>query len=161
VPDGRGHDGDHQSMGERDPDEARAGHDRPGPDERQREGADKLGRAPAEDVSLHSGGAYGRRRTATSRPVGLVLDADGLGDPVDVVEVGDDLDRVVDRGVIPPRVAHAGDVLLAYGGGLVRQEHGEIAECTDPGLELRLPVVVGGVLRELVCCALGTEVVGV
>jgi hypothetical protein len=44
-------------MGECHANEASAGHDRPGPDERQREGADELGRAPAEDVSLHFDGA--------------------------------------------------------------------------------------------------------
>ena len=95
------------------------------------------------------------------RPVGLVFDADGLGDPVDVVEVGDDLDRIVDRGVAPPLAAQARDVRLTDGRGPVRQEHGEVAERANPRLELRLPVVVGGVLRQLVCCALGTEVVGV
>jgi hypothetical protein len=66
----------------------------------------------------------------------------------------------VDRGVAPPLAAQTCDFCLAYGTGLVRQKHGEVAERADPGLELRLPVVVSGVLRELVCCALGTEVVG-
>ena len=94
-------------------------------------------------------------------PVGLVCDAHGLGDPVDVVEKGDDLDRIVDRGVAPSLAAQAPDFRLAYRRGLVGQKHGEVAERADPGLELRLPVVVGGVLRELVCCALCTEVVGV
>jgi hypothetical protein len=67
----------------------------------------------------------------------------------------------VDRGVAPPLAAQAPDVRLAYRRGLVRQEHGEVAERADPRLELRPPVVVGGVLRELSCSALGTEVVGV
>ena len=71
------------------------------------------------------------------------------------------MNRIVDRGVAPPLAAQERDVRLAYGRGLLRQEHGEVAECADPRLELRLPVIVGGVLRELVCCALGTEVVGV
>jgi hypothetical protein len=34
-------------------------------------------------------------------PLRLVVDADRLGDPVDVVEERDHLDRVVDRGVVP------------------------------------------------------------
>jgi hypothetical protein len=65
----------------------------------------------------------------------------------------------VNRGVAPPLVAQARDVLLAHGRGLMRQKHGEVAERADLWLQLRLPVVVGGVLRQLVCCALGTEVV--
>jgi len=39
--------------------------------------------------------------------------------------------------------------------------HGEVAERALTRRELRLPVVVRGVSRKLVCGALGTEVVGV
>ncbi len=41
------------------------------------------------------------------------------------------------------------------------QLDGEVAERALPGREFGLPVVVCGVSRDLVCGALGTEVVGV
>jgi hypothetical protein len=41
----------------------------------------------------------------------------------------------------------------------MRQANGEVAEGADPWLQLRLPVVVRDMLRQLFGCALGTEVV--
>jgi hypothetical protein len=41
----------------------------------------------------------------------------------------------------------------------MRQARREVAQRTDPRLEVRLTVVVRGVLRQLLGCALSTEVV--
>ena len=58
VADRGDHDGDHEPVRERDADQVGAGHDRAGPDERQRESADQLGGRASERV-------HGREATAT------------------------------------------------------------------------------------------------
>jgi hypothetical protein len=95
-----------------------------------------------------------------SGPLGLGLDADGIGNPVDVVEVRDHLNGVVDRRVGPSSAAERFDLRLVQGGRLVRQRDREVTESANARLEFRLPVVVRRMLGELVVCALGTEVVG-
>ncbi len=45
------------------------------------------------------------------RKVRLGIDAEGIRDAVDVIEVGNDLDGVVDFGVRPAGHAQVGDVL--------------------------------------------------
>jgi len=99
--------------------------------------------------------AAGRRRL----PVRFVLDAHGVRDPIDVVEVGDDLDGVVDGRVSPAELAQALHVVRLDGGRGVRDLHREVAERADARLEIGLPIVVRGVVCELVRGALGTEVV--
>lgn len=93
-------------------------------------------------------------------PVRLGADPDRLGDPVDVVEVGDHLDGVVDRRVREPVGAQPVDLSLSDGGRLERQVDREVAERPQARVEAGLPVVVRSVFRELVVCALCTEVVG-
>lgn len=93
-------------------------------------------------------------------PLRLALDADSLGDPVDVVEEGDHLDRVVDAGVAPAVASKALGVSVGDRSGRVRELHCEVAQGSDPRLDIRCPVVVRGVLGKLVWGALGTEVVG-
>jgi hypothetical protein len=95
-----------------------------------------------------------------SRPLGLALDTYRVRDPVDVVEVRDHLNGVVDRGIGPAFRTEPLDLRLADGGRLVRQSNGEVAEVAYAWLEVGLPVVVSRMLRKLVVCALGTEVVG-
>src|SRR6266480_1750667 len=68
-------------------------------------------------------------------PVGFVFDADRVGDPVDVVEEGDDLDRVVDRGVAPALVTQFPNVLLPDRSRLAREAHGELTEHAYARLE--------------------------
>ena len=85
----------------------------------------------------------------------------GLGDPVHVVEVGDDLDRVVDGGVAPALATEQVGVLPAH---RRRSAVSLIAKSTErPHVrrEVGLPVVVLRVLGQLVWGALGTEVVRV
>src|SRR4249919_949369 len=94
-------------------------------------------------------------------PLRLVLDPDAVGDPRDVVEVADDLDRVRDRRVVETLRSKSVDVGLLYLGGVVSELHGEVAERALAWREIRPAVVVHRVLRHLVVCALGTEVVGV
>lgn len=94
------------------------------------------------------------------RPVRLVVDANRLGDPVHVVEVRDDLDRVVDGGVAPAERAKGLRVLRGDGRRLERQLQREVAERADARLEIGGAIVVQRVLGQLVGCALGTEVVG-
>jgi hypothetical protein len=67
----------------------------------------------------------------------------------------------VDRRVGPSLGAERIDPLLVHGSGLVREPDREIAESPNAGLEIGLSVVVRRMLRKLVVCALGTEVVGV
>ena len=100
-----------------------------------------------------------RGAALAATPLGLVLDPDSLGNAVDVVEVGDDLDRVVDRHVVPAVVAELVGVGEPDGGGRLRQLDGVVAEGPYPRLEVGLAVVVRRVSRELLVCALGTEVV--
>lgn len=94
-------------------------------------------------------------------PFGLVLDADAVRHARHVVEVGDDLNGVADRCVVEAVGAQRVDV-----GGVdlrreMRQPDREVAEGALSRREARLAVVVCRVLRELVVCALCTEVVGV
>ena len=93
-------------------------------------------------------------------PLGLRVDADAVGDPVDVREVGDHLDRVVDRLVAEARGAQGLEVGRADRGGIARQRDGEVAERARPVRQVAAAVVVCRVDGP-VCCALGTEVVGV
>jgi hypothetical protein len=65
----------------------------------------------------------------------------------------------VDGRVAPAELAHALDVVRADGGWRVRDLDREVAQYADARLEVRLSIVVRGVLCELVRCALGTEVV--
>jgi cell division septum initiation protein DivIVA len=98
-----------------------------------------------------------RRRVG---PLRFGLDADSLGDPVDVVEEGDHLDRIVDARVAPAVASKDVGVSRRDRSRLVREFHGEVAQGMDPRLEIRLPVVVLGVRGKLLWGALGTEVVG-
>jgi len=93
-------------------------------------------------------------------PFRFELDADSIGDPVDVVEKGDYLDRIVDARVAPALASKVVGVSRRDRSRLVRELHGEVAQGMDPRLEIRLPVVVRGMRGKLVWGALGTEVVG-
>ena len=93
-------------------------------------------------------------------PARLGADADAVRDPVDVGEVGDHLDRVVDRPVVEPLEAQLVDRLGRVCGRRVRQREREVAERPFPRRQVRAAVVVRGVLGP-VCGALVTEVVGV
>jgi len=62
--------------------------------------------------------------------------------------------------VAPAVAAKALGVRLRHRSRFVREFHGEVAQDSGTRLEVRLPVVVGGVLGKLVWGALGTEVVG-
>jgi hypothetical protein len=74
-------------------------------------------------------------------------------------DLGDHLDRVVDRGVVEAGSAQRVDLLPADRRGPHRQLDREVAERARARVESRLPVVVGRVSRELVVGALCTEVV--
>jgi hypothetical protein len=65
----------------------------------------------------------------------------------------------VNRRVSPPLAAKSLHVWPGIRGRLVRQLHGEIAEREQTRLKAGLAIVVRRVLRQLLCCALGTEVV--
>jgi hypothetical protein len=94
-----------------------------------------------------------------SSPLGLVLDADRIGNTVDVVEVGDHLDCVVDRGVAQALGAQPLDVGGTDRGRPKRELDGEVAKGALLRTEIGLAVVVSRVLCELFRGALGTEVV--
>lgn len=58
----------------------------------------------------------------------LRVDAQRIGDAVDVVEIGDDFDRVQDVAVAQAVPAQRHQVLAAYGGGGAGHEFGELRE---------------------------------
>ncbi len=92
-------------------------------------------------------------------PFGLGADSDALGDAVDVVEVGDHLDRVVDGGVIPAVRAQLVRVRRRDRRRLAGELDRVVAESANRAGQVGLPVVVRRVRRELLICALSTEVV--
>lgn len=94
-----------------------------------------------------------------SSPLWLAIDAHGLRDPVDVVEERDDLNGVVDGRVRPPFGPQGLDLWPGVRGRAMGQLNREVTQRAHARLELGLAVVVRGVLRQLLCCALGTEVV--
>jgi hypothetical protein len=96
----------------------------------------------ADDEDLHRASLAG-----AAGPLGLVLDAHGLRDPVDVVEERDDLDRVVDGRVREAGGAQAVDRGGVDRGRVVRQRDREVAKRAAAGVELRVSIVVGGVSR--------------
>ena len=65
----------------------------------------------------------------------------------------------MDSGVAPALVTQLLDVALPDRSRLVREVQGEVAKRAYARLEVRLLVVVRRVLRQLIRCALGTEVV--
>ena len=93
-------------------------------------------------------------------PFRLGLDADSLGNPVDVVEERDHLDRIVNARVAQAVTSKTVGISLGDRSRLMRELHRKVAQGSDPRLDLSLPVVVRGVFGELVWGALGTEVVG-
>src|SRR5436309_8056851 len=105
-----------------------------------------------------------RTPTAVSllrRPLGLVLDADGVCDPRDVVEVGDHLNGVVDRTIAPALTAQRLHVLRLERPLRAGELDREVAERPDAWFQIGRPVVPHRGLHELFVCALVTEVVGV
>ncbi len=101
----------------------------------------------------------GQRVALLAVPLGLALDAHAFGDPVDVVEERDDLNGVVDGGVVPAVAAKEIGILTADLRGRRGELDGVVAERADAWLEIGLPVVVLRVLGQLLGCALCTEVV--
>ena len=65
----------------------------------------------------------------------------------------------MNAGIAPPLLSEKRDLRLVHRGRLMRQARGEVAQRADPRLQVGLPVVMRGVLRQLLGCALGTEVV--
>ena len=65
----------------------------------------------------------------------------------------------MNRRVGPPLAAKGLNLWAGIRGRLASQLHGEIAEREQTWLEAGLAIVVRRVLRQLLCCALGTEVV--
>ena len=103
-----------------------------------------------------------RRRILVRLPVGLGIGADRFGNPVEVVEVGDHLDRVVDRGVVEPDRTEPVRLGRPHRGGVERQLSRVVAKRSGAHIEIGCePIIVFGVVGEFFWCALGTEVVGV
>ena len=93
-------------------------------------------------------------------PLRFGLDADPVGDAVDVIEKSDHLDRIVDARVAPALASKVVGVSRRDRSRLVRELYCEVAQRPDPRLDIRFPVVVRCVRGKLVWNALGTEVVG-
>jgi hypothetical protein len=97
---------------------------------------------------------------SASLPVGLVVHADSLGDPVDVVEVRDHLDRVVDGGVGQADFAQALEIGRRGRRRLAGYLDRKVTERADTWRQVGVAVVPLGRIRPF-GFALGTEVVGV
>ena len=65
----------------------------------------------------------------------------------------------MDRTIVEPDGAKCVGLRTAGAGGLEGELDGEVAERPGPLIEIRLPVVVLGVVSQPFVCALGTEVV--
>jgi hypothetical protein len=99
------------------------------------------------------------RCSVRARPLGLVVDPDSVRHPRHVVEVRDHLNGVADRGVVEFVRPESIDVGTVHLRRQVRQLDGEVAECPLARAQVCVPVVVLRMSRELVVCALCTEVV--
>jgi len=100
------------------------------------------GQRVGSDRREGQGGAAESARTALfRRPVTLELHAEPIGDPVDVVVVGDDLVGVDDRAVLEAVRAQPVEIFLEDLGGSERQLAGVLEERREPRREL---VVVAG-----------------
>jgi hypothetical protein len=94
-------------------------------------------------------------------PLWLVLDPDAVCHSRHVVEVADHLDRVGDGRVVEAVRSKRVDVGLVDLSRTMGELDREVAERALARREVRLAIVVLCVLRGLLVCALGTEVVGV
>ena len=76
-------------------------------------------RPPARPATLRAR-AHSAARPAVRRPAVLELDAEPVCDPVDVIEIGDDLVGVDDRAVIEPGATERCEIGLGERGGSPR-----------------------------------------
>jgi hypothetical protein len=91
----------------------------------------------------------------------LVIDAQSLSDPRDVVEITDDLRRDGDLLVREPALSQSLDVTLDHGSWREGKLHGVVAQGTVVTRQVGLPIVVHQLSRDLGAIRLLTEVVGV
>ncbi len=92
---------------------------------------------------------------------GLGIDTEGVGDAIDVIEVGDDLDRVQDIVVGEAVPAEGIEVLRPSGGGGASDELGELGEGFLTRRKLGAAIVVLDVLGQLGVACFLTEILSV
>jgi len=92
---------------------------------------------------------------------GFGVDAEGVGDAIDVIEIGDDFDGVQDVAVAEAVFAKGIDVLLADGVGSARHEVGEFGQGFAAGRQFCMYVVVLDVFGQLGVAAFDTEILSV
>ncbi len=92
---------------------------------------------------------------------GFGIDAEGVGDAVDVIEIGDDLDGVQEVAVAEAVLAQGIDVLLADGARCSRDEIGESRQGFAAWGESCLKIVVLHMLGQLRIAAFYTEILSV
>ena len=88
----------------------------------------------------------------------LQVHIQSVGDPVDVVEVGDDLGGIMNGAIVEADGAEALDVGMGDGPGVVRQLHRVVAEGAILLCQVGFGVVSGDLLYPLVILDLGPEV---
>lgn len=93
--------------------------------------------------------------------LGFGVDAQAVGDAVDVVEIGNHLDRVEDVAVAQPVFAQRIEVLGPDGGRRARQKLREFAERLLAWREPDPPVIVLDVFGPLRVAGFGTEILPV
>jgi hypothetical protein len=92
---------------------------------------------------------------------GFRVDAQRVGDAVDVVEIGDDFRGVQDVAVTQAMLAKGIDILFADGGGSARDEVGEFCQSFAARRQIGLEIVVLGVLGQFLVAAFYTEILPV
>ncbi len=93
--------------------------------------------------------------------LGLGIDSERVGDATDVVEVGDDLDRVQDVAVGKAVPAEGIEVLRPSGGGGASDQLGELGEGFLARRKLGAAIVVLDVLGQLGVACVVTEILSV
>jgi hypothetical protein len=92
---------------------------------------------------------------------GFGVDAERVGDAIDVIEIGDDFDGVEDIAVAQAMQAQRLEVLGAEGRGGARHHLRKFAQGLLARSELGTVVVVLDVLGQLLILRLGTEILSV
>jgi hypothetical protein len=92
---------------------------------------------------------------------GLGIDTEGVGDAIDVIEVGDGLDRVQDVAVGKAVPAECIEILRPSGSGRASDELGELGEGFLAGRKLGAAIAVLDVLGQLGVACFLTEILSV
>ena len=92
---------------------------------------------------------------------GFRIDAQSVGDSIDVIEIGDDFHGVQDVAVAEAVFAKSLDMLLANGGERASDKFGESGQRFAAGPKPGMPIVVFDLFGEICVAAFRTEILPV